>query len=930
MTGPLLLRGRERAWRVTAGAVDLFLVDLKDSQPQGARRHVRRAETGETLFGMPLPASAPSGLLAVPLPGGSLSETTPAAAGLTALERWIDGLSQAVAHYSSPNASRQLEPGTETIMEDAPQAVRAQGELCWVWHRRGQSSFLGNPDLVLASPGWFPLSNSAWLACQPGCELQAVDSATWIVQDPAGEGLDEFHRLALETLLLERAQANRKERERLAVAAQKEAESIQGALQKLARPLQGGAAADDAEEDSPHPLIAACRAVAKEMGVRICVPRLALGDLTVERIGEASGVRVRKVTLRGDWWKEYAGPMVATIGEDSLPLAILRSGSRYRIWDPADGSFRACGRREAEALGNHGWILYRPFPDQAITLAGLLVFGLRGAGRDLATIGFVGLGSGLLGALTPLVTGIVFDQLIPGAERSSLLAAAGFLGIASLVAALFSLTSSYAVLRVQGRMDAAIQAAVWDRLLSLPVPFFRDYTSGDLAIRSLAISEIREALTGSTISSLLSGIFSLFSLALMFYYSLPLALLGVALSAVACIVPAILGYFQMQRYRALAEVRGRLSGLLLQFLGGIAKLRVTGKEVRAFGAWATEFTLQKQEAAATRQLSNILAMFDSAYPVVCTGAVFYLASGQGQQLSTGQFLAFHAAFFGFLTHTIALSWAAISISSVTPLFERAKPILNTLPEVDSAKSDPGRLTGQIDLRHLFFRYRPDLPRVLNDLSLTIQPGQFVALVGASGCGKSTLFRMLLGFEKPEQGAVYFNGQDLTTLHLPAVRRQIGVVLQNGKLQSGDIFSNIVGSLPLTINDAWEAARMAGFEADVRAMPMGMHTVVSEGGGGLSGGQRQRLMIARAIVARPRILLFDEATSALDNQTQLMVSQSLERLQATRIVIAHRLSTIVNADQIYVLDAGRVAEAGTYSELLRQDGLFSRLAQRQLI
>lgn len=931
MTAPFLLRGRNHAWRITSGAVDLFLVDLANGEPRGARRHVRRADAGETLFGMALADGASSGLLAVPVPGGTLSVLTPEEAGLPALERWIDSLSQVAARHGTPNVSLRLEPGMEMAIEKKSQAVRAGQQLCWVYHRSGSSAFLGHPDLApVAPPGWFPLSGTAWMVSEPGCELEAVDSVAWAMRDPAAVGLDEFHHRTLQALVLELQQADGKERRRLVAAAEKEAESIQSALKKLARPLQGGAVADDVEEESHHTLVAACRAVAKEMGVRIRVPRVPLDDVTIELIAEASALRMRKVTLRGDWWKEYAGPMVVTIGDDYMPLAMLRSGSRYRIWDPRDGSFRACDRREAETLGHNGWVFYRPFPGHAITLSGLLIFGLRGAGADLAMIGWVGLGSGLLGVLTPLATGIIFDQLIPGAGRTGLQAAAGFLAVAALVGTLFSLTSSYAILRVKGRMDAAIQAAVWDRLLSLPVPFFRDYTSGDLAIRSLAISEIREALTGSTISSLLSGIFSVFNLALMFYYSLPLALLGVALSIVACLVPAVLGYFQMKRYRVLAEVRGQLSGLLLQFLGGIAKLRVTGKEVRAFGAWATAFTRQKQEAAAARKLSNILAMFDSAYPVVCTGAVFYLASGQGQQLSTGQFLAFHAAFFGFLTHAIALSWAAISISSVTPLFERAKPILSTLPEVDAGKSEPGRLTGQIDLRHLFFRYRPDTPRVLNDLSLTIEPGQFVALVGASGCGKSTLFRMLLGFEKPEQGAVYFNGQDLATLHLPAVRRQIGVVLQNGKLQSGDIFSNIVGSLPLTIDDAWEAARMAGFEADLRAMPMGMHTVVSEGGGGLSGGQRQRLMIARAIVARPRILLFDEATSALDNQTQLMVSQSLERLQATRIVIAHRLSTIVNADQIYVLDAGRVAEAGTYSELLRQDGLFSRLAQRQLI
>jgi ATP-binding cassette subfamily C protein len=264
-----------------------------------------------------------------------------------------------------------------------------------------------------------------------------------------------------------------------------------------------------------------------------------------------------------------------------------------------------------------------------------------------------------------------------------------------------------------------------------------------------------------------------------------------------------------------------------------------------------------------------------------------------------------------------------------PLYERAAPILKTLPEVDSTRSNPGELSGAIEANHLVFRYRPDSPLVLRDLSFTVQPGQFVAFVGPSGCGKSTLLRLLLGFEQPESGAVYFDGQDLAGLDVQAVRRQMGVVLQTGKLISGDILTNIIGAAPLTVDDAWEAARLSGLDRDIQAMPMGLHTVINESGGGLSGGQRQRMMIARAIVAKPRLLLFDEATSALDNHTQSIVSQSLKGLKATRIVIAHRLSTIIDADRIFVVDKGRIEQSGTYEELMKQGGLFAELAKRQL-
>ncbi|MGZ8975802.1 ATP-binding cassette domain-containing protein [Methylomagnum sp.] len=298
-------------------------------------------------------------------------------------------------------------------------------------------------------------------------------------------------------------------------------------------------------------------------------------------------------------------------------------------------------------------------------------------------------------------------------------------------------------------------------------------------------------------------------------------------------------------------------------------------------------------------------------------------------IGTGDFLAFNAAFTQFLTAILGLGTALTTLLNAIPLYERAQPILHTLPEVDGAGATPGELRGAIELSRVNFSYSADGPQILKDIDLRIAPGEFVAFVGPSGSGKSTLFRLLLGFEVPTSGAVHYDGQDLAGLNVRALRRQLGVVLQNGKLMPGDIFTNIVGSAPLTLDDAWEAARLAGLDGDIRAMPMGMHTVIAEGASTLSGGQMQRLMIARALVGKPRVLLFDEATSALDNRTQEQVSQSLERLNATRVVIAHRLSTIANADWIHVFEQGRVVESGTYGELMERAGRFAELARRQL-
>jgi len=266
---------------------------------------------------------------------------------------------------------------------------------------------------------------------------------------------------------------------------------------------------------------------------------------------------------------------------------------------------------------------------------------------------------------------------------------------------------------------------------------------------------------------------------------------------------------------------------------------------------------------------------------------------------------------------------------VMPALERILPILEEKSEVSESKLPAGELTGEIDAAEIRFRYKPDAPLVLKDINLSIRPGAFVAIVGSSGSGKSTLLRVLLGLEKPESGAVLYDGMDISELDVSSVRRQIGVVMQHGQLMEGSIFSNIVGSLPLTMDDAWEVARLVGLEADIKDLPMGMHTIVNEGGTTFSGGQRQRLLIARSLVHHPRIIVFDEATSSLDNETQAIVSKTLDAMRSTRIVVAHRLSTIEHADRILVMDRGEIVEDGTYSELMEKKGLFAELAARQI-
>ena len=689
------------------------------------------------------------------------------------------------------------------------------------------------------------------------------------------------------------------------------------------------------DNQSGNPLLDACLLVGKSMRIKIKSPDLLKEDspdLTLDAIARASRIQTREVALQEEWYKRDCGPILGFMEDGDRPVALIPvSPDSYILHDPVSQSSKKVTKDIAAQIQGWGFVFFRPFSNKQIKLVDLLSFGFQSCWkRDFLIIVLMGILGGLLGTAVPLATGIVFDSIIPDGEKSALLKVALILGASALSAMLFQLTRSFATMRIEGKMDASLQAAVWNRLLSLPVPFFRNYSAGELAMRAMGISQIRIILSGTTLNTILSGIFSIFTFLLLFYYNAQLALVAATLVVLAAMFMGYLGYRKVSWERQVLEVSNHISGLMLQLIGGVLKFRVAGAEMRAFSHWAQEFARQRKLVLGRESVANALTTFNAVFPVLASMIIFYALVSLDDPLPAGQFVGFYSAFITFMLSMVALSDALIGVNLVIPLYQRAKPILETLPEDDESKINPRVLTGSIEVSHVSFRYQADAPLVLQDVSMEINEGDYVALVGTSGCGKSTLFRILLGFEKPEKGKVYYNGQDLAKADIRDVRRQLGVVLQNGQLMTGNILTNIIGANPrLTIDDAWEAARVAGIDEDIREMPMGMFTIISEGAGTISGGQKQRLMIARAIVSKPKIIFFDEATSALDNKTQAIVSQSLDKLQATRIVIAHRLSTIMNCNKIFVMDSGKIVEHGTYRELMDKDGIFADLARRQL-
>ena len=643
-----------------------------------------------------------------------------------------------------------------------------------------------------------------------------------------------------------------------------------------------------------------------------------------------TGIQRRQVTLDGKWWRDAIGPMLAFTRDGGAVALLPRRRGGYCWVDHQTGRRIKADSETAKALTGEGLCFYRPLPQRELTMKDLFRFAIGALDAwDFSLVFLTGLLASLLGMVTPVVTQLLFGVVIPLGNLANL-APAAFLCVGAVVsAALVHVTNAMALSRASQKIQIAVENAAMGRLLNLPAQFFKEHDAGELQNRIDALSGLCAGLSGTLISSLISGAFSVVYLFQMRLLAPPLTAPALLIILLQVAMMAVSILLQTGLVRKQLDIATELSGMVYRLFSGIQKIKLAGAERRAFAKWAETYAKE----AALRYNPPLLLKFQPAISgIIALGGSLVLYAGAATSgLSVADYMAFMTSYGLVSGALMSLSASVGSIAQMGPLAKLAEPIMKAAPETGGGKKAPPRLSGGLELANLSFRYTEDGPWVLDHCNLKIRPGQYIAVVGRTGCGKSTLMRLLLGFETPTSGAVYYDNRDLQSLDLRALRRNIGVVLQNSRLFTGDIYSNITISAPwLTLADAWEAARLAGVDEDIRKMPMGMQTLISEGGGGISGGQRQRLMIARAIAPKPRILMFDEATSALDNITQRTVSDSLAALRCTRIVIAHRLSTIRQCDRILVLDGGRIVEDGTYDELLAAGGFFAELVERQTL
>ena len=690
----------------------------------------------------------------------------------------------------------------------------------------------------------------------------------------------------------------------------------------------------------PSPMLSAITLVTENSGVEIQAPKSLLrqteSDVQIRDIARASGLRVRNVLLQDRWWHKDSGPMLGFLEDQRHPVALLRSHSgAYYIVDPRGGSKVRVDEESVQGLSVDARMFAESLPTDVSRLWQIPRWAAGEVWADISFVILLALLITLLGMLVPQATAALVDVAIPEANLRMLLEIGLGLCAAVFGIAVLSVAQGIATVRFSIWVNAKAQSAIFCHVLLLTAPFFRRFTDGDLLDRLMAISEVSQEFNSTSIRSLLVGLTASLNLGLLFYYDPQLATVVLGLGLVVLLF-TVLGFVSIHKYqKVLLDLQGSFKGFVFEVTSAVGKIRLAGAGDRILGLWLKRYARQVSLKLRVQQIEDSVDTLN--YSVPLAGLILVYAVGghsligstaQASGLSLGIFLAFTTAMTTFLLGLTSLSTTALELLDMLAKFERIKPIIAAEKEVRIDAIDPGPLEGRVTLQDVSFGYDPKGPAILQNLNIDIRPGEFLALVGPSGCGKSTIFRLLVGFERPDAGRVLFDGQDLNQLDLGAVRSQLGCVLQSAEVSAGSIVENIAGSSRVGIDEIWRAAEDAGLAEDIEQMPMGIHTMISEGGGNISGGQKQRLLIARALVKNPRILLLDEATSALDNNTQATVTASLKRRNVTRIAIAHRLSTIQDADRIIVLKSGEVSETGTFEALMEKSGLFASMMSKQ--
>lgn len=640
------------------------------------------------------------------------------------------------------------------------------------------------------------------------------------------------------------------------------------------------------------------------------------------------GIMKRKIKLTEGWYKDAFGPMIAFTKEEDIPVVLIPGNIAYSFENPYTNKREWVNKSNSDLFDSEAYCLYRPLPNRKLNVIDLLVFMKQSLFfSDLAWIVGCSLLATNISMFLPKFAKILSGPILELQDMSY---------IVSLVICMICVTLSYKMFdgirillrsRIDTKISVNVEAAMMMRIMSLPSWFFRKYSPGELCNRSMAVNQLCSTLVELIMDTSLSALVSLLYIVQIFGFAKSLTVPAVLVVVITISFSVITSLIQMKVDRELLNKEAKTEGLSYQFISGVKKLKLSGSEKRAYSKWLQEYAKKAKYQYNPPLFLKVNSVFLTGIKLFSTIVIYYIAVKNS--LNQSDYYAFIASYGMLMGAFNSLASLTDSFAQIKPVLEMAMPFLDTVPETQEQKQVVDDISGRIKIENLSFKYSSDSPYIFKNLSLNINPGDYIAIVGKTGCGKSTLLRLLLGLERPERGAIYYDNQNLDSMDLSSLRRKIGTVMQDSALFQGDIYSNIaITNLNLSEADTWQAAEIAGIAEDIRKMPMKMKTMITEGQGGISGGQRQRIMIARAIAAKPKILFLDEATSALDNQTQKQVSEALDKVGCTRIVIAHRLSTIKNCNKIIVINNGEIVETGTYEELIEKKQFFAELVKRQ--
>ena len=952
---PVELDDPGSVWIIDQGAVNLFLVEFKDGVEQAAPQHLLRRESGWLLPGvepdeqegdegttLSLVAKGLPGTLLRRLPAAKLSEVDPAELAQQ-IDTWLTAITDTLSRFVGriPRPTALAEPGL-TLDLAPPCTLSVRRDVVWVSQPpQGASAYMDivdAADLAQASgPGEaaIPLTRTSWLAVFDQATLAGKSTETLAEEGLLLPALATFHAVAfaLERLNRRLAVVDEANLERARTMSRHTAEKA--ARQRLFNIYDLPVDRDADAEDTV--LADALQVIGRHEGINFEIPaRSGTSDAPIGLVDvlDASGVRARRLRLdtEGKWWSGDSNAMLAFRQADGQPVALLPGMfGHYREVDPVSKRISRVTANRAKAFRKEAWMFYRPLPAGDAKPSDLLAIALHGSAADLVRLVIAGLPGGLIKLLPALALGFIANHMAGGGSAGALYAVAVAVTGFGVLGAMLHLLQSTAMMRLEGRSASRVEAAYWDRLMRLPPSVLHRHPSGDLAMSGMTFQNLRDGLQGVVADGLLSFIFLLPVFAVIFFYDATLGVVTLAFSLVSLIATLVLGMRQVSPHGRMISAGRRVAGRLFQIVGGIAKLRVENAEGSAFAIWARDYREQKRAELDLGTLEGHSRAFGAALPFIGAGVLLLAVATVGERTApVGDFLVVYLVFMAFQSAVARLGESIGTLAATLPAFDQMRPLLAAVPEAEAEGEPVDYLSGEILFDRISFRYDPDGPLILDDLTIRARPGEFVAIAGESGAGKSTLFRLALGMDRPTAGAVYYDGRDLRHLNLKQVRRQIGAVPQSVGLHPQDIWDNLVSHHDgVATEDVWKAARIAEMEDQIKAMPMGMMTMVGTSGTVLSGGESQRVTIARSVIGSPRIMMFDEATNWLDNESQAIVMQNLTALTSTRLVIAHRLSTLEQADRIYVLQAGKVVQSGTFEELMEADGVFRELVRRQI-